>query len=665
MSIFSGDITTVDPKSIFPAKAGEVTVKSNVSVSGPIPTNNFFTNLIVENQDQPVWTNPYKFTFTNNGCNIYYPQPNQLTYGPSPVKYFLYPSGINNLTFTSSDFSQSPSFQLTNLSKYSITPKYSNSLGSLETPLVPGMGLCSAIYKGLIPKITSNVGFKKVEGKQCQNDKLYKYIITLNDDSQWSMFLNKNISLKNNSSSILFATLGDVLVQIGFGTFDYYDQVAGCYVTNMTVQASESQYTLAYSISGNSLTSKTLVFAPPHMVKNFTNKLKGSQAGITVNSCTLGQLSGCITTKLTMNQTLPPDSLSFQNESLSDSVKEDILAQARIDANEDFAAATNVSSMYFAGKAFAKYANLLYICRYILNDTDLTTTVLTKLTQAYTTFISNNQQFPLMYDTNFKGIVSTATQDNDFGNGHYNDHHFHYGYHIYAIAIIIKVDNERNGGFVDKVKSWVELLIMDICNLNSNNSDFPFIRNFDFYAGHSWAKGLYASADGKDEESSSEDINCYFGIKMYADVMGYTNLRKSCNLMLGILKDSLNCYFYYQNNTIQPLEFVYNKVSGILFENKIDHVTYFGNKESYIHGIHMVPLIAVSHWFKSKDFIRDEWEMIKGELGEDNFRSILMLNYSLVDANGAYEFFKSQLKSQYLDDGLTLTYCLFFCATNM
>ncbi|CAH6722942.1 endo-1,3(4)-beta-glucanase 2 [[Candida] jaroonii] len=662
MSIFSGDITTVDPKSIFPARSGEVGVKSNVSVDGPIPTNNFFTNLLVENQDQPVWTNPYKFTFYGNGCNIYYPQPNQLTYGPSPVKYFLHPSGINNLTFTSSDFSQTPSFQLTNLSKFSITAKYSNSLGSLETPLVPGMGFCTAIYKGLIPKITTNVGFKKVEGKSCQNPQVYKYIITLNDDSQWSMFLTKNISLKNNGSSILFATSADVVVQIGFGTFDYYDQVAGCYATNMEISASESQYTLNYSVSGSSLT-KALMFAPPHMVKNFSKESKGSQVNITVNSCTLGPLSGCIGTKLTMNQTLPPDSLTFKNQTFSDTIKQDLLDQARTDANDDIAAATNVSSMYFAGKAFAKYANLLYICRYILNDEALTTTVLTKLTNAYTTFITNHQQFPLMYDTNFKGIVSTATGDNDFGNGHYNDHHFHYGYHIYAMAIIIKVDVERNGQFRARAKDWTDLLIMDICNINPDNSEFPFMRNFDFYTGHSWAKGLYASADGKDEESSSEDINCYFAMKMYADVMGYTNLRKCCSLILGILKDSLNSYFYYDHNTIEPQQFVYNKVSGILFENKIDHTTYFGNEESYIHGIHMIPLIALSYWFKSKEFVNDEWQLIKDDLVEDNFRSILMLNYSLVDAKAGYEFFKSW--KGVLDDGVTMTYCLFYCASNM
>jgi endoglucanase Acf2 len=40
---------------------------------------------------------------------------------------------------------------------------------------------------------------------------------------------------------------------------------------------------------------------------------------------------------------------------------------------------------------------------------------------------------------------------------------------------------------------------------------------FDWYHGHSFAKGLFESADGKDEESSSEDAFFAYAIKMWAD----------------------------------------------------------------------------------------------------------------------------------------------------
>lgn len=39
----------------------------------------------------------------------------------------------------------------------------------------------------------------------------------------------------------------------------------------------------------------------------------------------------------------------------------------------------------------------------------------------------------------------------DYGQGYYNDHHFHYGYHIYVLAVIIK----GNPGFFESYKSSI------------------------------------------------------------------------------------------------------------------------------------------------------------------------------------------------------------------
>ena len=54
----------------------------------------------------------------------------------------------------------------------------------------------------------------------------------------------------------------------------------------------------------------------------------------------------------------------------------------------------------------------------------------------------------------------------------------------------------------------VDLLIRDIATMELGRADFPFLRNFDPYEGHSWAGG-----DGEffghdnNQESSSEAIN--------------------------------------------------------------------------------------------------------------------------------------------------------------
>jgi endo-1,3(4)-beta-glucanase len=54
--------------------------------------------------------------------------------------------------------------------------------------------------------------------------------------------------------------------------------------------------------------------------------------------------------------------------------------------------------------------------------------------------LNENKDY-LLYDTTHGGIITKDGLEDfgaDFGNGIYNDHHFHYGYHIYAAATIGK-----------------------------------------------------------------------------------------------------------------------------------------------------------------------------------------------------------------------------------
>lgn len=85
---------------------------------------------------------------------------------------------------------------------------------------------------------------------------------------------------------------------------------------------------------------------------------------------------------------------------------------------------SNIDSMYFSGKILAKYAWILYVTHYILHDENLTKELLSKLTIAMERFISNQQVLPLNYDVSWKGIISSGSSSQDFGNSYYNDHHF-------------------------------------------------------------------------------------------------------------------------------------------------------------------------------------------------------------------------------------------------
>ena len=106
----------------------------------------------------------------------------------------------------------------------------------------------------------------------------------------------------------------------------------------------------------------------------------------------------------------------------------------------------------------------------------------------------------------------------DFGNGFYNDHHFHYGYHLYAAAVV--ANNRPEWG--KKVYERVLLYIRDIANPSYNDKHFPMFRQKDWYLGNSWAAGLMSSElspHGREQESSSEAIAAFEGVALFGAAM--------------------------------------------------------------------------------------------------------------------------------------------------
>jgi endo-1,3(4)-beta-glucanase len=310
---------------------------------------------------------------------------------------------------------------------------------------------------------------------------------------------------------------------------------------------------------------------------------------------------------------------------------------------------------------------------------------LANLKTAFELFSTNKNQFPLVYESKLSmstavdfindmlaawgGVVSSAsyiTGDSgaDFGNTYYNDHHFHYGYFIYTAAIIGHLDPT----WLASHKDYVNTLVRDIANPSPADNYFPVSRNFDWYNGHSWAHGLYETYDGKDEESSSEDSMSAYAIKMWGHILGDVNMEALGNLQLAITARSLQNYFLYTSgNTNQPSNFVGNKVAGILFENKIDHTTYFGANIEYIQGIHMLPLLPSSTLTRTQRFVSEEWNTYfsKGRVYsvQGGWKGILYANLAIIDPVSSFNFFNSvDFDPSWLDGGASRTWYLAFAA---
>jgi endo-1,3(4)-beta-glucanase len=259
----------------------------------------------------------------------------------------------------------------------------------------------------------------------------------------------------------------------------------------------------------------------------------------------------------------------------------------------------------------SKFAYITYTVNKLGQNPSLGAIGLRKLEEALARWIENRQMWPLAYDPVWGGIVSTASFEGrdsgyDFGGTYYNDHHFHYGYFVHAASIVAYLHPDWLKMGNNKV--WVDTLIRDYANSDVGDPYFPPSRAFDYFNGHSWATGIFSSPDGKNEESTSEDAFAAYAMKMWGHVTGDPNMEARGNLQLAIMKNSFSNYFYYSpDNAVQPATFARNVVSGILFENKLDHSTFFGNRPEFVQGIHMLPVSPITSYIRPNTFVAYEW----------------------------------------------------------
>lgn len=140
------------------------------------------------------------------------------------------------------------------------------------------------------------------------------------------------------------------------------------------------------------------------------------------------------------------------------------------------------------------------------------------------------------------------------------------------------------------------------------------------------------------------------------------------NLQLAIISRSLQSYYLYQkDNKVQPKQFIGNKVAGILFENKVDHTTYFDPSIEAIQGIHMIPILPPTPFVRTKQFVKEEWDKYFCDGRVDDLRNawkgIIYANYATIEPKKAWEFFTSPtFDPQWLDGGASLTWFMAYAA---
>ncbi len=205
-----------------------------------------------------------------------------------------------------------------------------------------------------------------------------------------------------------------------------------------------------------------------------------------------------------------------------------------------------------------------------------------------------------------------------------NDHHFHYGYFIYAAAqVAMRVDN---WGDDDQYGAMVKELIYDIAcpERNSADSKYPYLRSFAPYEGHSWASGHQNFGMGNNQESSSEALNAWAGIILYGEATGDDKLRDLGvylyttevaavnNYWFDVDEDVLSDAYRYgvpnaQVDSINKAtdEVKYNS-AAIVWGGSYTYATWFSANPLHIQGINLLPMNPTGFYLAGdKEYIEE------------------------------------------------------------
>ena len=243
---------------------------------------------------------------------------------------------------------------------------------------------------------------------------------------------------------------------------------------------------------------------------------------------------------------------------------------------------------YFGGKWLYRQAQLLDIADQV-GAAGAAKTAQTRLVQALGQWTQEKgcrsraaQCF--VYDPRWHGVVG---QTPSFGSDEFNDHHFHYGYFLYAAGVLAAHDPS----VVRRLRPVMDLLAADIAG-GADTGITPRLRVFDVYAGHSWASGTSPFADGNNQESSSEAVNAWAGLSLWASATKNTRLEQEAGWLLSSEADTARRLW---TEPTVPAGFDHH-VFGINWGGKRDYATWFSPQPSAILGIQLIPMSPSSSY---------------------------------------------------------------------
>lgn len=509
--------------------------------SAPLPTNRWWVNLALPDGEAEgenvVATLPYLVKAMGDGLHVCLPVKE------ATPAYVALPF-VDTLAFSAHELAQSTgstSHQIESHDSLSVTVAWSASGGgTMVTPLVRGMPYATAIYTHLTPQLTFATsaivqlnGASPTSGAISSN----RFEIRLATGQTWLLYADSTVELTVEGPTIRFASSYDGMLRVAVATDDVAAGLLDTYAARVptggqvdaVAHGDRASLTFAFNARGE---GQLLMMALPHHLD--VGRLSGVQRTSLRHNTLKGDMLGVVGDTWTVDEPLPVVEWGAPRP-IAPSKVEDVRAALIADMEKPML----VPDPYGAGKEMAAVARLALIADE-LGETARAKALRKRLATKLEEWFTGGGTDPLQYEPTYGGICSSmglADRAADFGGGWYNDHHFHYGYFLYAAAAVGRKDSAW-------LRQWapsISHLIRDIANPSATDPLYPQHRFKDWFVGHSWASGIFPSASGRNQESVSEALNAWYASPLAAHCSPLTHHTNPCVLSTPPLTRHILC----------------------------------------------------------------------------------------------------------------------------
>ena len=142
----------------------------------------------------------------------------------------------------------------------------------------------------------------------------------------------------------------------------------------------------------------------------------------------------------------------------------------------------------------------------------------------------------------------------------------------------------------------------DIFNPSNEDPYFPIVRCRDWFAGHSWASGVANGAGSRDQESSGEAVNGYYGALLWAEVALSEDYVRYAKLLIATEQHAARVYWHLypsqdenDANTPYPEPQFRDLITvGNVMDFQAGAWLFWGAQRVQISAIQMLPIIPVN-----------------------------------------------------------------------